>query len=343
MVDHRFFVKPEPLSINDILSSVQGLSLAKGDDSIKIHDVAPLHEADDTQVSFFDNKKYLDAYKASNAGAIIVSQAYVDTAPEGAVILVSASPYADYARVAQMFYPEPSWNRSYIAENAYIHKSAKIGAQCIIDHNVYVGKNVEIGDGTWIKPNTVIGPGVQIGQKTIIGSNNTLTHCIIGDGVRTLPGVKIGQDGFGFAMDPSGFETVPQLGRVLVGNGVHIGANTTIDRGAGPDTVIGDGCRIDNLVQIGHNVKLGRYCVLVAQCGVSGSTELDDFVVLAGQSGVAGHLKIGKGVRVAAQSGLMRDVEPGEEIMGSPAKPIKQHLREIATLTKLTAQRQKNK
>ena len=147
---------------------------------------------------------------------------------------------------------------------------------------------------------------------------------------------RIGQDGFGFAIDPAGFVKVPQLGRVIIEDSVEIGANTTIDRGAGPDTVIGQGTWIDNLVQIGHNVKIGKGCVIVSQAGISGSTIIDDFVMIGGQAGIAGHLHVGSGAKVAAQSGIMRNIPAGEEQMGYPALPMKQFMRQIATLNRLS-------
>jgi len=178
-----------------------------------------------------------------------------------------------------------------------------------------------------------------LGEDTEIGAGATLSHCLIGSRVRIYPGVRIGQDGFGFAIDPAGHVPVPQLGRVIIEDDVEIGANVTIDRGAGPDTVIGRGCMIDNLVQIGHNVEVGAGSVIVAQAGISGSTKLGKFVVLAGQAGLAGHLTIGDGARVGAQSGVMRDVPPGEDVVGSPAMPSRQYWRWYAKLMKLSGLR----
>lgn len=314
-------------------ASLQGKNV---DPEKLIVDVAPLNNATADQLSFLDNKKYNDIFVQSQAGACFVTPDQAQNAPEGMALLVTDKTYKAYALTAQKFYPEPSWSKTFIAPSAYIHPSAEIGANCIIDHNVYIGQNVKIGANSWLKPNVVIGHGVEIGSHTVIGSNCSLSFCLIGSNVRMLPGVRIGQEGFGFAIDPAGHIPVPQLGRVVVGDSVWIGANTTIDRGAGPDTVIGDGCMIDNLVQIGHNVKIGKFAVIVSQVGISGSTEIGDYAVLAGQVGVAGHLKIGRGARIAAQSGLMKDVPPGGEIMGSPGIPIKDYFRQIATLSKLS-------
>jgi len=187
----------------------------------------------------------------------------------------------------------------------------------------------------------VICKSVTIGANSQVGPNASIANAIIGSNTIIHAGVRIGQDGFGFAMGPDGHEKVPQLGRVVIGDHVEIGANTTIDRGTGPDTSIGNGTKIDNLVQIAHNVQIGQNCVLVSHVGISGSTELGDFVVLAGQVGVAGHLKIGSGTRVAAQSGVMRNIGAGQEMGGSPAKPVRKWLKEVATLERL-AQKKKD-
>lgn len=339
MADPHFFHPPTPQTLAQIIA-LSGAELRASKDvdpsSFTITDVAPLHTATATQLSFLDNKKYVDVFKVSQAGVCFVSPDDADKAPENMLLLITKTPYKAYALTAQKFYPQSSWSKSFIATNAFVHPTAKIGANCIIDHNVYVGKDVTIGANCWIKPNSVLGHGVTIGDNTIISSNCSLSYCIIGSNVRLLPGVRIGQEGFGFAIDPAGHIPVPQLGRVLIGNGVWIGANTTIDRGAGPDTIIGDGCMIDNLVQIGHNVKIGKFAVIVAQVGISGSSEIEDYAVLAGQVGVAGHIRIGRGARIAAQSGLMKDVEPGAEMMGSPAVPLRDYFRQVATLAKIS-------
>lgn len=335
MSDSRFFKKPKPLSLGDI-AKISGAELyGEADPQMMVADVAPIQTATSDCVSFIDNKKYMDAFSKSEAGACFVSPDNVEKAPKGMALLVSKQPYKAYAKAAQKFYPEPSWDKSYIADTAFIHPTAKIGSQCIIDHNVYIGRNVEIGDNSWIKPNTVIGLGCVIGDNAVIGSNSSLSNAIIGSNCRFLPGVRIGQDGFGFAIDPAGHVLVPQLGRVVIGDRVCIGSNTTIDRGAGPDTEIGDGTMIDNLVQIGHNVKIGKFCIIVSQVGISGSTVIEDYAVLAGQVGVAGHITVGRGARVAAQSGLMRDVPAGAEVMGSPAVPLREKFKQIAMLSKL--------
>lgn len=342
MADPRFFKTPKPVSLQEIaaLSGAEIQGAATDPSGMMFIDVAPLNTATSQHVSFLDNKKYQDMFQSSAAGACFVSPDNVALAPKGMVLLVTKTPYKAYALTAQKFYPEPQWNKTIIADSAFIHPTAQIGANCIIDHNVYVGHHAKIGANTWLRPNVVVGHGVEIGSHTIVSSNASLSYCTIGSHVRILPGARIGQEGFGFAIDPAGHVHVPQLGRVIIGDRVSIGANTTIDRGAGPDTVIGDGCMIDNLVQIGHNVKIGKHAVIVAQVGISGSTEIEDYAVLAGQVGVAGHLKIGRGARIGAQSGVMKDVEPGAEMMGAPAVPLKQFFRQIAALSKMVKSNQ---
>jgi UDP-3-O-[3-hydroxymyristoyl] glucosamine N-acyltransferase len=335
MPDTRFFSRQGPFSLGD-LAERTGTRLSDPSAANQIvQDVAPLATARDSDLSFLDNKKYRDEFHTTKAGACFVSPDLAVLAPSGTVLLLTTQPYKAYARAAQLFYPEARPKPS-IAQTAQIGPASVIQEGAVIEDHVVIGGGVTIGRDCWIEANAVIGAGTVIGDHCRIGANASVTHALIGNHVRIYPGARIGQDGFGFAIDPSGYVKVPQLGRVIVEDHVEIGANTCIDRGAGPDTVIGAGTWIDNLVQIGHNVRIGKGCIIVAQCGVSGSTVLEDYVVLAGQAGLIGHLHIGKGVRVGAQSGVMKDVPAGQEIFGSPSLPIKQHLRQIAVLRRLT-------
>jgi UDP-3-O-[3-hydroxymyristoyl] glucosamine N-acyltransferase len=305
-----------------------------------MHDVAPLDTATREDVSFLDNSKYLASFANSHAGACFVSPKYSEKAPQGMVLLISNTPYLAYAMAATHFYPAPS-PRSGISDHAYIDPSATIGEGCEIAAGVYVGKHAIIGKNCIIRANTVIADGVTIGDNTQIGANCSLTHAVIGQRVIIHSGANIGQDGFGFAASERGAVKVPQLGRVLIENDVEIGAGTCIDRGAGPDTVIGAGAKIDNLVQIGHNVRVGRSSIIVSQVGISGSTELGDGVTLAGQVGVVGHVKIGTGVTVAAKAGISSSIPDGAIYGGYPAVPIMEWRRQVATLSRLTKKKDK--
>jgi UDP-3-O-[3-hydroxymyristoyl] glucosamine N-acyltransferase len=333
VADPRFFVRAGPFTAGE-LAERTGARVAAGDPARRLTDVAPLDTAAPDQLSFLENRKYAKAFAASRAGAAFVHPEFAGRAPEGMTVLATEAPYKAYAVAAAAFYPEPG-GRAGIAPSAVVDPTARLGEGVALGPNVVVDERAEIGDRVQIGANSVVGPGVVIGPDTRVGANVTLSHCLIGARCTLYPGVRIGQDGFGFAPDPAGHVKVPQLGRVILGDGVEVGANSTIDRGAGPDTVIGAGSMIDNLVQIGHNVVLGRGCVLAAQVGISGSTRLGDFVMVGGQAGFAGHLTIGNGARIGGKSGVMHDVEPGMTVIGSPAMPGTEFFRLIGALKRL--------
>lgn len=336
MPDPRFFKNSGNLTVG-ILAERLGCQLAKdADHDYELSDVAPLNTAGPYDLSFLDNIKYKSDFAETKAGACFVLPQLASLAPKGVICLVTNSPYKTYARAAQIFYPaESPCVPAKIAPSAIISPTAQIGAGCTIEANVVIEDGAVIGEGTWIEAGAIIHHNSIIGSNSRIGANATISYAIIGDHTRIYTGARIGQDGFGFAIDPKGHVKVPQLGRVIIGNHVEIGANTTIDRGSGPDTVIGDGTWIDNMVQIAHNVVVGRGCVFASQVGISGSTKIGDFVAMGGQVGVAGHITIGTGARIGAKSGVVRDVPAGEEHMGYPAFPIKQYWRQVAVLNAL--------
>ncbi len=334
MADPRFFNRSGPFLLGDLAARIEAEVAAGDDSSIELFDVGPLDVASSGTLSFLDNQKYVDVFQASDAAACIVAPKFADRAPANMALLISNEPYKAYARAAALFYPTPFPDPG-IAPSAVVGESAHISDGCRIDPGAVIGDDCRLGARCHIGANAVVGDAVQIGADTNIGANASLSHCEIGERGLIHPGVRIGQRGFGFAIDPKGHVMVPQLGRVIVGNDVEIGANSTIDRGAGPDTVIGDGTMIDNLVQIGHNVQIGRGCIVIAQAGVAGSTVLEDFSVIAAQVGIAGHLRVGTGAQIGAQAGVMRDVDPGARMLGSPAVPARQFFRQVAGIEKL--------
>jgi len=340
MADPRFFANAGPFTLGE-LALRSGAELARADHAGKrVTDVAPLDSAGPEHVSFLDNRKYVDAFAASRAGACVVHPAMAARAPAGMALLLAPDPYRAYAKVASTFYPSPP-PEAWLSPRASIDETASLAEGCRVEAAAVIGAGAEIGRRCLIGANAVIGPGVVVGDDCVVGAGATVSHALIGDRVSIYPGVRIGQDGFGFAMGPDGHLKVPQLGRVVIGDDVEIGANSTIDRGAGPDTVIGSGSKIDNLVQIGHNVQVGRGCVIVAQAGISGSTRLDDFVALGGQAGLTGHLHIGAGARIAAQAGVMRDVAAGATVAGAPAVPSSEWWRQVAVLGRLARHKER--
>ena len=336
MVDRRFFTNHGPFSASD-LASVTGAATPNADAASLARtfaDVAPLDRATAQDISFFDNSKYIDQFLNSSAGACFLRPKYADQAPKTMLVLLTEDPYRCYAIAAQKFYPA-HYRAPGIAPTAQIDPTATLGADVSIGAGAVIGPHVSIGAGSSIGENTVVSVGVQIGEHTHIGPLTSLSHTIIGNRVIIHRGVHIGQDGFGFALGREGHVKVPQLGRVMIDDDVEIGSGTTIDRGTGPDTVIGEGAKIDNLVQIGHNVQIGRRAVVVAQCGISGSTRVGDGAVLAGQVGLAGHIKIGAGAKIAAKSGIMSDIPAGASYGGYPAVPVTDWHRQTIALSRL--------
>ncbi len=297
--------------------------------SYSIKSACSIQKLNDGHVACVHNKKYVSYLMNLTKGVCIVPPSLKNLLPTTVessndfFVVVHEKPYRLFALILAILYKKSVHQTSGIHSSAIIAKDAFIDPTVMIGPNVVVGSGVLIGAGTIIQANCYIDQGVKIGKNCTIESMVTLSCADIGDHVHIKSGAKIGQQGFGFDMDSSGPIDVVQLGNVIVGNNVQIGANTTIDRGSLNNTVIGDGCRIDNLVQIAHNVVLGKGCIIVAQTGIAGSTTLGDFVIVGGQVGIAGHLNIGNGVQIAAQSGLIRNVNPKEIVGGYPAVPIK--------------------
>ncbi|QDH13887.1 UDP-3-O-(3-hydroxymyristoyl)glucosamine N-acyltransferase [Formicincola oecophyllae] len=333
--DGRFFASAGPFTLAQVVEAAgAGVTLPPGSAGTIITGVAPLGSAVPGEVSFLANRHYAPALRSTKASAVITLPAFNADVPAGCLGLPTNQPYLAWARVARLFHPEKAPSGT-IHPTAVVAPSAKLGAGCTIGPLAVVEEEVVLGPGCVVEAHAHIAAHVVMGAGCRIGSGASLSHALLGDKVRVFPGARIGQDGFGFTPGPDGFEDVPQLGRVILEDGVQVGANTTIDRGSARDTVIGAGTRIDNLVQIGHNVQTGRGCVIVAQAGVSGSTTLEDHVTLAAQAGLVGHITIGKGARVGAQCGVMDDVPPGADVIGSPAMPFWEFFRNVAFLRRL--------
>jgi UDP-3-O-[3-hydroxymyristoyl] glucosamine N-acyltransferase len=307
----------------------------RADRVIFISGLASLEDAAPNQISFLGAARHATLLERTKAGAVIVPPGLRDKVPKASVALVSPAPIIAWARVAELFYPAQ-------VVRAGVHPTACVASDAKVDHSAEVSANAVIGEGAEIGPHCLIGPGATIGDGVIIGPNcrigsqASITHAILGARVYIYPGARVGQEGFGFDITETGFVTIPQLGGVILGDDVEIGANSTIDRGTLRDTVIGPGTRLDNLVQVAHNVRIGRSCAIAAQCGIAGSVEIGDFVVMGGQSAIAPHVTIGSKSRIGAQAGVMSDIEEGAIVVGSPARRRNDFFREIATLKKLT-------
>jgi UDP-3-O-[3-hydroxymyristoyl] glucosamine N-acyltransferase len=333
----QFFPRRTGLSLREI-AALTGAAPRPGAELDRvISGIASLERALPADIVFLDSPKLVDALATTRAGAVLVSERFEARAPARLSVLRSKRPFGDFVAVARKLFPDslrPTslFDGDAVAPGATVHPTAAIEHGVTIDPGAVIGPRAAIGAGTSIGANAVIGPNVQIGRDGSIGPGTVIVHALIGDGVIVHAGCRIGQDGFRYQPGAAGHIKVPQVGRVIIQDNVEIGAGTTIDRGGVDDTVIGEGTKIDNLVQIGHNCMIGRHCIIVGQCGLSGSVTLGDFAMLGGQVGVADHVTIGEGARVAAQSGVPSDIPAGETWAGSPAWPAGEYFRVIAMI-----------
>jgi UDP-3-O-[3-hydroxymyristoyl] glucosamine N-acyltransferase len=343
MADPRFYDNRGPFTPAELCAGIGAeLSRAAGADSL-IHDVAALEAAGPLHLAFCaGTKPSLRALAETQAGFVLVPKG-IDpaAAPTGTLLLTAPAPEAVFAAAVRRFYAGDilgSWT-----QQTPVDPSAVIAADVSLAPGAVIGPGAEIGEGTRIGANTVIGRGVAIGRGCEIGANVTISHAYLGDRVVLQAGARIGQPGYGFSSSAKGHARIPQIGRVLIQDAVEIGANATIDRGALGDTVIGEGTKIDNLVHIGHNCRVGRHCLITGQVGFAGSVELGDFVVLGGQAGVADHTRIGDGARIAARGGVPPgDYPGGQDYGGFPVRPIKEWRREVAALALLARRRKRD-
>lgn len=334
MSEKFFCANSGPHTLQKIATTI-GCEILKADSEKEFYEIRSLSEAESSDLSFLSNKKYIEDYKASKAGACIVPYDFEDTAIKGAILLRAHNPYYAYAKALDLFYSEARRITSQVMPSAYVSPSAKIGKNCYIGHNVVIEDEVEIGDDSVIESGTFIDFRVKIGSKARIDSNVSISYAIIGDNVVILPGARIGQDGFGFATNKGIHKKIYHIGRVIIGNDVEIGANSCIDRGSMNDTLIEDFCRIDNLVQIGHNAHIKKGAILVSQVGIAGSSTIGSYCALGGQVGVAGHITIADGVQIAGQGGVIQDIKKPGIMGGTPAVPIRDWHKQSIIMKKL--------
>jgi len=323
------------------IAALTGAKPRQGDRLDKrVSDIAPLDTATASDISFLDNPRYAEAITKTHAGACLVAPRFEASAPKGLITLVTPQPYRAFIAVARALFPAALRPTSLSGEKgrnaqAHVHPTAHLEDGVTVDPFAVIGPDAEIGKGSVIAAGAVIGPGVCIGRECSIGAGATLQHCLMGDRVIVHPGARIGQDGFGYLAGPQGHQKIPQTRRVIIQDDVEIGANSTVDRGSTRDTVIGEGTKIDNLVQIAHNVAVGRHCLIASQTGISGSVKIGDFVVMGGQAGVADHVTIGSGVMLAGQAGVGTDIRDGERWGGSPAVPAREWMQGVTALRRL--------
>jgi UDP-3-O-[3-hydroxymyristoyl] glucosamine N-acyltransferase len=309
--------------------------------------LAPATEGGPDVLVFIEGKRNAKMLRNLDAAAVLCTPDVMADVPVGVATLVINRPQYAFAQVARLLYPSacrpgPVTGETGVSGKAFVDPTAHVEEGAIIEAGAVIGAGAAIGRNTVIAPNAVIGRNSRIGRDGYVGSNSTVMTALIGNGVIIHPGVSIGQDGFGYVGGSAGPEKMPQIGRVIIQDNVEIGANTTIDRGAMSDTVIGEGTKIDNLVQIAHNVRVGRGCIIAGHSGLSGSVTLGDFVMLGGRVGVSDHVAIGSRAQVAASAGLMNDVPDGERWAGSPAQPMRAFFREVSALRALVKPKSKS-
>lgn len=333
MIDPRFFCRSGPYTLAQIATAVGGeLANAEAADR-QIFDIAAPECATPETICVFNDMRYRDVCRSSSAQVFVTSSKLAGHLPEK-LLLVTSDPRLAYARIAHLFYPTRA-PEPYIDPNASVAEGSIVGDECRIEAGAVVGQGAVLGARCQIGAGAVVEAGVQLGDDCRIGANVSISHAKIGARTGIAAGTTIGGAGFGFVPSPNGILRIPQLGRVVIGADVEIGNNCTIDRGALGDTVIGDGTKIDNLVHLAHNVRIGRCCIITAQVGIAGSATVGDGTMIGGQVAIADHVHVGAGVRIVPQSGIMRDIPDGETVGGSPALPVRDWHRQTVAIAKL--------
>lgn len=340
MSETGYFHFVTPMSVGEAATISGAVLLTPELANVMLTGMSSLDQATGGNLTFIAGNCWPVGNMNTAAAAVVCTQECAGSVPAGIAIFVAAKPKDTFALIGRILFPSSVKPTHYTAQNAagwfgHIDATATIEDGAMIATGAVIGAGAEIGAGTSVGPNSVVGPGCKIGRSCEIAPNVTITNALIGNNVLLHPGVRIGQDGFGFVPGKGKLEKMPHIGRVIIQDYVEIGANSTVDRGMLDDTVIGEGTKIDNLVQIGHNVRIGRNCVIAANCGLSGSVTLGDWVMLGGSVGVADHIAIGDAAQIAARSGVMNNVPAGEKWAGAPAQPIKDFFREVSAIRAL--------
>ncbi|HZP19020.1 MAG TPA: UDP-3-O-(3-hydroxymyristoyl)glucosamine N-acyltransferase [Bauldia sp.] len=340
MADPTFFVVEAPVTVAEAAALTGARPAAGADLDRRISGVAPLHLAGPADATFYTGERHAAALGKTRAAACFCEPRQAEHVPKGTAALTTDEPQRAFSALAAKLYPSairprPLSGSGGIAPGAHVDGSARLESDVTVEIGAVVGRDAEIGAGSLIGPHAVIGPGVRIGRDVVIGANVTLQNALIGNRVVIHPGARIGQDGFGFIPGKQGHTKIVQIGRVIIQDDVEIGANSTIDRGSNRDTVVGEGTKIDNLVQVAHNVMIGRHCLIAGQVGISGSVTIGDFVMIGGQAGLRDNVTVGAGAQVAAMAGIHTDIPAGERWIGAPAQPMSAWLRELKALKRL--------
>ncbi|MBO6716610.1 MAG: UDP-3-O-(3-hydroxymyristoyl)glucosamine N-acyltransferase [Rhizobiaceae bacterium] len=337
MTDPVFFAPARRFTVAEIAAVTGATIVDPKHESVEISSVATATEGREGSLIFIENNRFASVLASTRAAAVLCKPEIVERVPDRTAALVIDKPQRGFAAAARVLFPsavrpQALTGETGISSAAHIGDDATIEDGAIVEAGAVIGPRAAIGAGTLIAPGAVIGSDCRVGRDSYVGPNATVVCAMIGDRVIVHAGVRIGQDGYGYAAGDSGPEKIPQLGRVVIQDDVEIGANTTIDRGAINDTIIGLGTKIDNLVQIGHNVRIGRYCLIAGHAGISGSVTLADYVTIGGGTGLKDHLTVGTGAQIGGGSGVMSNVPPGAKWAGYPARPYREFLREMTTL-----------